>query len=224
MFTSGTSGRPKGARLTVGNLWHSAIASALFLGHQRDDRWLAALPLFHIGGLSIAIRSCIGMIPMALQGQFDPERTLHAIGNGASLVSVVPAMLPPMLEIQRDEPWPQTLRCVLLGGSAAPPPLVAECVRRGIPIAPTYGLTEAASQVTTLLPEKVATRPGSSGLPLPTTACGLAMQTPSRRAGVVGQIEVRGPTLFSGYLDDADRRDDWSPDGWFRTGDVGYLR
>jgi O-succinylbenzoic acid--CoA ligase len=223
IYTSGTSGRAKGARITYGNLWFSAIASALHLGYHPHDVWLAAMPLFHVGGLAILFRSVIGAIPVVLHERFEPNSALAAIDDGATLLSVVPTMLQRLLEARGDVPWPLSLRCVLLGGSAAQPRLVEECVCRGIPVAPTYGLTEATSQVTTLLPDQVPRKQSSSGLPLPLTEVRIVIGTEVAPAGEVGEIEIRGPTIFAGYVggDAAEGRP--LVDGWFRTGDAGYL-
>jgi o-succinylbenzoate---CoA ligase len=223
IYTSGTSGRPKGACITNSNLWFSAIASALHLGHHLDDVWLAAMPLFHVGGLVILFRGVIGSVPVVLHERFDPEAVLAAIDDGVTLLSVVPAMLQRLLDARGDAPWPPHLRCVLLGGSAAPPQLVEECVRRGIPIAPTYGLTEATSQVTTLLPDRAPSKPSSSGLPLPLTELRITTPTGVGRPGEVGEIEIRGPTVFAGYLGDSISGSHAITDGWFRTGDAGHL-
>jgi O-succinylbenzoic acid--CoA ligase len=222
-FTSGTSGRAKGARLTNGNLWFSAVASALHLGHHDDDVWLATMPLFHIGGVSILIRAAIGATPVILHKRFDPARALEAIDDGATLVSLVPTMLQRMLAERGDRPWPSTLRRVLLGGAATPPDLIDACVKRGIPAAPTYGLTETASQVTTLRPADLARKPRSSGLPLPTTRVRIAREPGGRAADEPGEIEVCGPTVFAGYLGSVAERGGRTGDGWFRTGDAGYL-
>lgn len=223
IYTSGTSGRPKGARITYGNLWFSAIASALHLGHHLEDVWLAAMPLFHVGGLAILFRGVISAIPVVLHERFEPEGVLAAIDDGATLVSVVPAMLQRMLDARGDVPWPPHLRCVLLGGSAAPPRLVEECVRRGVPIAPTYGLTEATSQVTTLLPDQTPRKSISSGLPLPLTEVRVVAESGASPSGEVGEIEIRGPTLFAGYVGDNPAESPNLADGWYRTGDAGYL-
>jgi O-succinylbenzoic acid--CoA ligase len=223
IYTSGTSGRAKGARITNGNLWFSAIASALHLGHHPEDVWLAAMPLFHVGGLAILFRGAIGGVPVVLHERFDPEAVLAAIDDGVTLLSVVPAMLQRLLDARGDVHWPLHLRCVLLGGSAAPPRLVAECFRRGIPVAPTYGLTEATSQVTTLLPNQAPGKPSSSGLPLPLTHLRITTSTGVGRPGEVGEIEIRGPTVFAGYLGDRISGSYAMADGWFRTGDAGHL-
>jgi o-succinylbenzoate---CoA ligase len=220
LFTSGTSGTPKGAQLTYGNFWFSAIGSTLRLGHRQHDAWLATMPLFHIGGLSILIRACIGAVPVVLHDGFDPDAVVSSISAGATHVSLVPAMLARLLEV-RDVSWATNLRVLLVGGSSAPGALIESSLRLGLPVAPTYGLTEAASQVTTLLPGEVADRRCSSGLPLPTTD--LRVVTPQGEAapGQAGEIEVRGPTLFAGYIGDGVRI---QPAGaWFSTGDLGYL-
>jgi O-succinylbenzoic acid--CoA ligase len=223
IYTSGTSGRPKGARITYGNLWYSAIASALHLGHHTKDVWLAAMPLFHVGGLAILFRGVIGAIPVVLHERFEPKSALAAIDDGVSLLSVVPAMLQRMLDARGDVPWPPSLRRVLLGGSAAPPGLIEECVRRGIPVAPTYGLTEATSQVTTMLPDLAPHKRSSSGLPLPLTEVRIITETGVSPSGEVGEIEIRGPTVFAGYVGDHTVRSGDLADRWFRTGDAGYF-
>jgi o-succinylbenzoate---CoA ligase len=223
IYTSGTSGRAKGARITYGNLWFSAVASALRLGHHADDVWLAAMPLFHVGGLAILYRGVIGATPVVLHERFQPESALAAVDEGVTLLSVVPAMLQRMLDARGDVPWPPNLRRVLLGGSAAPPRLVDECVRRGIPVAPTYGLTEATSQVATLLPIQTPYKRTSSGLPLPLTEVRIITETGVAHPGEVGDIEIRGPTVFAGYVGDHSAESPDPGDGWFRTGDSGYV-
>ena len=222
LYTSGTSGRPKGARLTYGNIWHNAVASALHLGHHAEDVWLATLPLFHIGGLSILYRSVIGGTPVHLQDRFEPERALQAIDEGTTLVSLVPTMLRRMLAASGETRWSASLRAILLGGSAAPPDLIAECLERGIPVAPTFGLTEAASQVTTMRPAEVQRKPHSSGLPLPTIRLRIARATSDAFSSATGEIEIQGPAVFPGYVGRS-FEEARSADGWFRTGDVGFL-
>jgi O-succinylbenzoic acid--CoA ligase len=221
LFTSGTSGRPKGAVLTNGNLWFSAVGSAFRLGQRPDDVWLASLPFFHIGGLSIILRACIGALPIVLQETFDPALALSAIDDGVTHLSVVPVMLRRMLEIRGSNPWPPHLRCVLLGGAGAPRQLIDDSIRLGLPVAPTYGLTETASQATTLLPGEAALRPDSAGLPLPTTQIRIIGSEGEVGAGEIGEIDVRGPTVFAGYLGDPSSA--LRSDRWFSTGDLGYL-
>ena len=223
LFTSGTTGRPKGVRLTYGNVWSGAVASSLHLGHHLDDAWLAVLPLFHIGGLSILFRGALTGTPVHLHERFDPEHALAAMDAGASLVSLVPTMLASLLEARGSGEWPRTLRCVLLGGSATPAALIEACLARNIPVAPTYGLTEASSQVTTLLPSDVAVRVGSAGQPLPLTRLRVVTDAGVDRVGEAGQIEISGPTVFAGYLGETEPGCHFTGDGWFPTGDIGFL-
>jgi O-succinylbenzoic acid--CoA ligase len=209
IYTSGTTGRPKGAILTYGNHYWSAIASALNLGTLPDDRWLACLPLFHVGGLAILLRGVIYGIAVVLHERFEPDRVNHAIDHEqVTIVSVVATMLERMLADRGERPFPNTLRCVLLGGGPAPLPLLERALALGAPVFQSYGLTETASQVATLAPEDVRSKVGSAGKPLMGTQV---------RIEADGEILVRGPTVSPGYLHQA-------PHGeWLHTGDVGRL-
>jgi O-succinylbenzoic acid--CoA ligase len=132
-------------------------------------------------------------------------------------------MLRRMLAQRGDQTWPATLRVVLLGGAATPPDLIDACIQHGIPAAPTYGLTETASQVATLRPTELARKPRSSGRPLPATDIRIARESDMSATDEPGEIEVRGPTVFAGYLGDAANQGALTEDGWLRTGDIGYL-
>jgi o-succinylbenzoate---CoA ligase len=211
VYTSGTTGRPKGAILTYGNHWSSATASALNLGLLSDDQWLACLPLFHIGGLSILLRSVAYGMAAVVHSRFDPGQVNQAIDDrGVSIVSVVSTMLDRMLDERGDRPFPSTLRVVLVGGGPAPLPLLERALQARAPVVQTYGLTETASQVVTLAPEDAIRKVGSAGKPL------MGSQI---RIEADGEICVRGPTVSPGYLHQAPL-----PRGaWLRTGDLGYL-
>jgi len=207
IYTSGTTGRPKGAILTYGNHWWSAVASAMNLGTLPSDRWLACLPLFHVGGLAILLRGVIYGAHVVVHDRFDPHRVNEAIDHGISHVSVVSTMLQRMLDQRSERPYPETLRCVLLGGGPAPLPLLERALHAGVPVFQSYGLTETASQLATLAPEDVRRKVGSAGKPLLGTQLRI----------VDGEIQVRGPNVSPGYLHQPGHSD------WLHTGDLGRL-
>ncbi len=223
IYTSGTSGRPKAAMLTYGNHLWSSINSALNIGLRSDDRWLACMPLFHVGGLAILLRSVIYGTAAVVHQSFDAEAVNRAIDEErTTIISAVSTMLLRMLEARGARPYPNTLRCLLLGGGPAPDALLAECRRRGLPVVQTYGLTEAASQVTTM--PLGDSRPGSAGRPLFTTEVRIEnANNAAVAAGEAGEIVVRGPTVTPGYLNNPDATAQALRDGWLHTGDIGYL-
>jgi O-succinylbenzoic acid--CoA ligase len=224
IYTSGTTGKPKGALLSYGNHWWNAAGSALNLGLHADDRWLACLPLFHVGGLAILLRSVIYGNPVIIHEMFDPVAVNRAIDeDGATIMSVVSAMLQRMLDARGGQPYPPTLRCILLGGGPAPRPLLEDCAERGLPVAQTYGLTETASQFATLAPEDALRKLGSAGKPLLPNRLRIEQDGHPAPAGVVGEIVVSGPSVTSGYLDSPGATAAAIREGWLHTGDLGYL-
>ncbi len=123
VFTSGTSGKPKGVMLTFANHFYGATASAYRLGVQPDDVWLSVLPLYHVGGLAVIFRSCVYGTAVSLHTRFDLEKINHDLNtNRITLISLVPTMLHRLLNSRSH--WPASLRLILLGGAAATPALV----------------------------------------------------------------------------------------------------
>ncbi|MBA2442418.1 MAG: o-succinylbenzoate--CoA ligase [Rubrobacter sp.] len=210
VFTSGSSGDPKAALHTFGNHYYSARGSNGNIALAPGDRWFLPLPLYHVGGLGVLFRCLLAGATVVLpdpQSPVGPEVSRHAATH-ASLVSTQ------LLRLLQEERLPESLRAVLLGGSAMSPALLDEAVRRGLPVHTSYGLTEMASQVTT-------TPPGSPQRALRTSGKVL----PHREVSVSeeGEVLVRGETLFAGYVEGEELRRPLDRKGWFGTGDLGDL-
>ncbi len=226
LFTSGTSGKPKAVQLSYKNFFYSAQSSAYRLGTLPDDRWLCVLPLYHVGGLSIIFRACLYGIAIDLHPRFKLSDVNQAlVDQPISLISLVPTMLYRLLQEGTPDQWTSTLRLILLGGAAPSRELIEDCVIRNLPIATTYGLTEATSQVATLVPPKSTQKVGSVGTPLLFTHVRVMDEhNNAQPAHEYGEVQVQGPTVMAGYLhNEAANTEVFTEDGYLRTGDIGYL-
>jgi o-succinylbenzoate---CoA ligase len=202
ILTSGTSGEPRPIGLTYGNHLWSAVGSAFNLGVEPTDRWLCCLPLFHVSGLSIVMRSVIYGTAAVIHDGFEVDRIAASLeGDGVTVISVVATQLVRLLEAGVDL---LPLRAVLVGGGPVPEEVLEEGLGRGVTVVQTYGLTETASQVTTLSPADGSRKLGSAGRPLLTTHLRISD----------GEILVQGPTVAPGCADEV---------GWLHTGDLGRI-
>jgi O-succinylbenzoic acid--CoA ligase len=202
VLTSGSSGAPRPVALTHANLRASADAVAERLELRESDAWLSSLSLAHVGGLALVHRAAAVGCGLVTIPRFRAAEVARLVDEGAvTHLSAVPVTLERLIEARGDLPAPSTLRCVLVGGAAAPLALVDRAVALGYPVALTYGLTEATSQVATATPEQVRAKPGSVGRPLR----GLDVVI-----GPEGEILVRGPTVVTTAA-------------WLATGDLGRL-
>jgi len=202
VHTSGTTGAGRPVELTYGNWLWSALGSGIALGVHPDDRWLCALPLSHVGGLSILVRSAIYGTSAVVHEGFDAGRVVAELmtSDGPTLVSLVATTLARVLDAGLDHP--PRLRCALIGGGPVPGALVERARAAGVPVAQTYGLTEACSQVTTAAPGDGGE---DAGPPLFCTRVVI---------GDRAEILVKGPTVAPGAA---------AADGWLATGDQGRL-
>ncbi|WP_418282461.1 o-succinylbenzoate--CoA ligase [Halorubrum sp. DTA98] len=223
LFTSGTTGEPKPVELTVGNVYASAIASAFRLGVDPGDRWLVSMSIHHMGGLAPIYRSALYGTTVVLREGFDPGGTADDINNyDVTGVSLVPTMLRKTLD--RRGTLADSLRVVLLGGAPAPDELIERCRDYSIPVHPTYGMTEAASQIATATPTQARERLGTVGRPLFGTDVTIVDEDgrPVER-GASGEIVVDGPTVTPGYYGMPDATDAAFGEYGLHTGDCGRL-
>jgi len=209
LFTSGTTGRPSLVELTHANFIASADASAENLGAAPAHRWLATLPLFHVGGLAMVYRCARSGAALVLENGFDAARVSRLFDEGVTHASLVPTTLERLLDARGARPF-SGVEAVLIGGGPVSPELLARARRLGLPVLQTYGLTEACSQVTT---ERRGEADGRTAGP---AIAGVEVRVVDEQGrvvgpGVVGEIQVKGPTVAKGL----------GP--WLATKDLGAL-
>jgi len=211
IHTSGTAAAPRPVELSYGNLLWSAVGSAVALGLDPHERWLCAMHVAHVGGLSILVRSAIYTTTAVVHERFEADRVLNALREQRiTLVSLVATTLARLLDDGLTAP--PELRCALTGGGPVPASLVRRARSEGVPVGLTYGLTEACSQVTTTPAASLADEGDAAGPPLFCTRLRIEEQAPAQPG--VGEILLAGPTIA---------RDSLAPDGWLRTGDLGSI-
>jgi O-succinylbenzoic acid--CoA ligase len=192
--TSGTTGEASAVPLTLQQVAMSAFASAARLGLHLDDRWLACLPLDHIGGLSVVLRGWLYATTTVLHGAFDAARADAALqSDGITLASVTPTMVQALLSLRADYRFPTSLRALLVGGASTLPDLEARLVAAGARVAVTWGMTEAASQVAT----RWAGEPNASGVGAPVLFTRV-------ETSPEGRLVVSGPTVVGGRVETRD--------------------
>jgi O-succinylbenzoic acid--CoA ligase len=212
LWTSGTSGVPRGVALSFDNLCASTAAVGDRLGSSVDDVWLASLSIAHVGGLALVVRALITGAAVFAPGAFDVEVASKLIdGRQLTHVSLVPTQLLRLLDHRTEGP-PPTFRCALIGGAHAPTDLVTRALDAGWPISLTYGMTEMSSQVATSPPTHVRAKPGALGKPLE----GVELKIDGG-----GEILLRGRTRAIGYVGGDEAIAD--ADGWYHTGDIGHV-
>ena len=217
MYTSGTTGKPKGVLQTFGNHFYSAVSSALNLGLSPADKWLCVAPIFHISGFSIIMRGLIYGMTVRLVEKFRVEEIERILANETvTIMSVVPFMLKKLIQQQNktNTHYNSAFRCMLLGGGTIDRETLEICLQRSIPVVQCYGMTETCSQIVALRSADALLKLGSVGQPLFSTQLKLSKD---------GEILLKTPALTPGYLNLPDKLPSKTIDGWYRTGDIGHL-
>ncbi|MEE2523644.1 long-chain fatty acid--CoA ligase [Pseudarthrobacter sp. J75] len=228
MFTSGTTGKPKGVQLTYGNLWWNSVNVDSLVDTRRGDVNLAVAPLFHIGALNaLTIRVMVRGGVNVVRRNFDPRQTLKDIEQyQVSQAFLVPAQLSAM---QQTEEFGRhdisSLRALICAGAPVPPVLLKQYESEGVAVQQAWGLTETSPFATYLPSELTHVKAGSCGIPMPYTEVRIVdpvtlrdVESPGER----GEMWVKGPNVTPGYWNDPDATESAFEDGWFRTGDIGY--
>jgi O-succinylbenzoic acid--CoA ligase len=193
---------PKPVDLSYGNFLWNAVGSAFNIGVDPADRCLCCVPLSHVAGLTIVMRSVLYGTTAVVHDGFDVDRVAAALAEDRiTVVSLVTTMLNRLLDAGADLSGP---RAILVGGGPVPREPLEEAIAKGATVVQTYGLTETCSQVTTLAPVDAKRKLGSAGRPLLTTHLRIRD----------GEILIQGPTVAPGRADEA---------GWLHTGDLGHI-
>jgi fatty-acyl-CoA synthase len=228
LFTSGTTGRPKGAVLTHANILWNAFNLLLNTDLTADDRTLVAAPLFHVAALNQQVMtSFIRGASIIVESKWDIDIVFDLIeSHRLTWLFGVTTMLAGLAQSPR---WATTdlssVRFVNSGGAPVPVSLIHDYQARDIMFCQGYGLTETAPGCTFLTAEEAMVRPGSAGRAVPFTEVDVrdASGNPCG-PGVRGEIVARGPNVMGAYWnDEAATAAAFSPGGWFHTGDIGYL-
>lgn len=229
LYTSGTTGRAKGVMLTHGNLWWNWVNVDSVVDTRTGDVSLAVAPLFHIGGFNaLSLRTITRGGTLVVRRSFDPAQALDdLVSYRVNSMFLVPAML---AGIQRQPGFEDAdlsaLRSTIVAGAPVPPALIATYAEKGVYLQQAWGLTETSPFSTYLEAAKTTDKLGSCGIPMPYTHVRVvdpATEHDVAEAGGTGEFWVSGPNVSRGYWNNPEATAAaFTPDGWFRTGDLGY--
>jgi fatty-acyl-CoA synthase len=222
LYTSGTTGRPKGATLTHGNVIWNALNVLVDLDLSHDEVTLASAPLFHVAALNMTL------LPTFLKGgtsvlmqTWGSAACLEAVQqHGVTLMFGVPTMF---ADLTRDPGWPSadlsTVRTLLAGGAPVPLDLIEAYLDRDLHFLQGYGLTEASPGTMVVPADRARQKVGSAGVPHFFSDVRIECDT----VGSAGELMVEGPTVMVGYWQQPDATAETMSDGWLRTGDVARM-
>jgi fatty-acyl-CoA synthase len=225
VYTSGTTGRPKGAVLRQDALLWNGVMSQHMHGLTSEDHILTVLPFFHVGGLNIQTTPALHQgATVTIHQRFSPDATLSAFAQERPTLTV---LVPATIQAVTDHPdWASTdlssLKAISTGSTIVPPHLIDRFVVRGVPVLQVYGSTETCPVAVYTRLGGDLSRVGSTGLPgLCCEAVIIDDAGVERPPDTPGEIAVRGPNVFSEYWGHAEATREVLHDGWYRTGDIG---
>jgi len=221
IFTSGSSGKPKGVKLSFKSFYQSALIGNKTLNHSSNDKWLASLPFYHVGGFSIVTRSFLFGVPLIIPNSVQNYELIKSINEfKPTLLSLVSTQLRRLVD-KKIKPNTE-LKNVLLGGGYVSNELVEKAIELGWKITKVYGSTETASFVTSLSPGEFKLKPGSAGKPLTPNKIKIIDENKNELPNnSMGEILINSPSLMQGYLNKYN--EDVTKQEYFHSNDIGYL-
>ena len=213
LFTSGSSEKPKAVKLSFDNLIQSSLTGNKVLNQTSDDRWLASLPFYHIGGFSIIVRALMFGTSVVIPVSLSNQDLIDSIKKyKPTLTSLVSNQL--KYFVDKDFIPPKELRTVLLGGGFFDTQLILKAINKKWNVAKVYGSTETSSFISFMNTEELKTKPGASGKVIPPNKIKITED---------GEITIKGHSVMKGYFDNELENLDSFIDGYFYTGDLGYF-
>jgi O-succinylbenzoic acid--CoA ligase len=218
IFTSGSSDKPKGVKLSFNSFYQSGLIGNTMLKHSAEDRWLASLPFYHVGGFSILTRALLFSVPVIIPNFLKTDELIKCINEyNATLISLVSTQLKRLID-KKVKPNP-ALKNVLLGGGFISSGLIEQALELGWKITKVYGSTETASFVTYLTSEEFKLKPGSAGKPVSPNKIKIVDENNIALAkNISGEILISSPAFMQGYLNE--QKND---ETYFHSNDIGYL-
>ena len=218
IFTSGSSAKPKGVKLSFNSFYQSGLIGDTILKHSPQDRWFASLPFYHVGGFSILTRALLFSIPVIIPNSVQTDELIKSIVEfKPTLTSLVSTQLKRLVD-KKIKPNPE-LKNVLLGGGYISNELIEQAIELGWKITKVYGSTETASFVTALSAAEFKLKPGSAGKPIAPNKLKIVDENNRTLvSNISGEILISSPAFMQGYLNE--QKND---ETYFHSNDIGYL-
>jgi len=223
IHTSGTSGKPKGVEITNNNLFQSYLSETKEFHYSSSDCFLASLPFYHIGGIAIINRALLSggtlVVPRSLKQNDIVDSMLE---NNPSIISLVPTVIKRLIDSGASPN--RNLRHLFLGGGASDDKLISAAFKNGWPVVKVFGSSETTAMVTACYGEELEQHPSSAGKSLDGVEIKILDETKKNiNVKMVGEIAIKSPTIAKGYLNNELNWNDKIHDGYYLTGDYGYL-